>query len=542
MQPPRSMFPIPRGGEAETKRSDGAPSGPRLSAPRTIFITGTGRLGIELGVDHETMSMLVTNIKEDGAIRRESGYAMSTGDVLVQVADTKLPTSFDVIDQDHDGNIDASEIEAAFAVLGHPIHPSDAAALVQRYDTDNNGSISKEEFFDLARDRLLNIVVEIVGNAARPLRLVVATPDHGSLLPEKVEEGAAVGAAGGGAAVAAAATLDASLGFTAGLFVPLAAADLELVWAIPGAGQVGTPPGVVPMWVTPETSSAVITATAAAAPALRDGTLPSKIPPPGATELVFVYAADGTMAWRHGSVEMLNGSEPAWRNPSGTIVEVRGALRTQPCWRSVANGMVTAQNPTPSAEETLLSTAASSAAATASASTAASTSVSTELLTRYANPNAGATHAQARQPRPPATILQPATAHALPAAPAVGAPAASADDEWYYTGDDGGRLGPYALSVLHGWFMSGHFALDETIYRSTAGGASGVGTSLEEAFLVVGLSAALAPAAERRVAPDGNGPYTRDEFIQFYGGTAEWDAGSSDVAAPADGDGDSEPY
>jgi hypothetical protein len=90
--------------------------------------------------------------------------------------------------------------------------------------------------------------------------------------------------------------------------------------------------------------------------------------------------------------------------------------------------------------------------------------------------------------------------------------------------------------------MSGHFALDETIYRSTAGGASGVGTSLEEAFLVVGLSAALAPAAERRVAPDGNGAYTRDEVIQFYGGTAEWDAGSSDVAAPADGDGDSEPY
>ena len=28
----------------------------------------------------------------------------------------------------------------------------------------------------------------------------------------------------------------------------------------------------------------------------------------------------------------------------------------------------------------------------------------------------------------------------------------------------------------------------------------------------------------KRVAPDGGGPYSRDEFVQFYGGTDEWDA------------------
>ena len=29
---------------------------------------------------------------------------------------------------------------------------------------------------------------------------------------------------------------------------------------------------------------------------------------------------------------------------------------------------------------------------------------------------------------------------------------------------------------------------------------------------------------EQRMAPDGTGKYTKEEFVEYYGGTAEWDA------------------
>ena len=33
-----------------------------------------------------------------------------------------------------------------------------------------------------------------------------------------------------------------------------------------------------------------------------------------------------------------------------------------------------------------------------------------------------------------------------------------------------------------------------------------------------------AAVLEQRMAPDGSGKYTKEEFVEYYGGTAEWDA------------------
>ena len=39
-----------------------------VKQPSELFIVSHGKLGIELGVDHETMSMLITNVSDDGAV------------------------------------------------------------------------------------------------------------------------------------------------------------------------------------------------------------------------------------------------------------------------------------------------------------------------------------------------------------------------------------------------------------------------------------------------------------------------------------------
>ena len=46
-------------------------------------------------------------------------------------------------------------------------------------------------------------------------------------------------------------------------------------------------------------------------------------------------------------------------------------------------------------------------------------------------------------------------------------------------------------------------------------------------------STASCPRTERRWAPDDTGYYTEEEFVEFYGGTAEWDAADAEQQAPA---------
>jgi len=64
------------------------------------------------------------------------------------------------------------------------------------------------------------------------------------------------------------------------------------------------------------------------------------------------------------------------------------------------------------------------------------------------------------------------------------------------------------------------------------------GADVDVARLAAGRAAAAGAGAEgeRRIAPDGE-QYSRAEFIEFYGGTAEWDAAAT-AGAGADQEGD----
>ena len=44
-----------------------------------------------------------------------------------------------------------------------------------------------------------------------------------------------------------------------------------------------------------------------------------------------------------------------------------------------------------------------------------------------------------------------------------------------------------------------------------------------------------AAVQEKRMAPDGTGKYTKEEFVEYYGGTAEWDAAvGTNIAASSE--------
>ena len=161
------------------------------------------------------------------------------------------------------------------------------------------------------------------------------------------ESGAQVPISGRAAGLAP--TPGAAASFTPGLFVPLTTADLTLVWVNAKTGAAVAAPArrVVPFWVLPETATERIAAAAAGSAAMRKEGLARafKLPPPAATELVFVDAESGAMAWRRGDTALPSGAEPAWRAPDGSLVDVHDAQSPQPCWRSAVDGTLTDRDP-----------------------------------------------------------------------------------------------------------------------------------------------------------------------------------------------------
>ena len=160
---------------------------------------------------------------------------------------------------------------------------------------------------------------------------------------------AAGGVTGEGGAAGFAPPRTAAENFTPGLFVPLTTADLTLVW-VDAEGSAAAAPArrIVPFWVPPETASELIAAAAGGSAVMRgDGLARAlKLPPPVATELVFVDAESGAMAWRRGDTALPSGAQPAWRAPDGALVDVHGAQCPALCWRNAVDGALTADDPT----------------------------------------------------------------------------------------------------------------------------------------------------------------------------------------------------
>ena len=153
----------------------------------SLMIDTSGALGIELGVDHLTMSVVVIRVIPGGAVSianaqnaRQSGAAvLEVGDRIVGVASIALPSSFQFIDKDHDGTISLSELKTAFSEMGQPMSDGEAQRTFDEYDTDHNGDIDRAEFVELAIDRLLDLTIDAVASTPRPCPLAfVKEPPH----------------------------------------------------------------------------------------------------------------------------------------------------------------------------------------------------------------------------------------------------------------------------------------------------------------------------------------------------------------------------
>ena len=59
---------------------------------------------------------------------------------------SKYETTFEVVDTDGDGLIDAGEMQAVMAAIGESMTDERAAYVVQTLDSDGDGKISLEEF------------------------------------------------------------------------------------------------------------------------------------------------------------------------------------------------------------------------------------------------------------------------------------------------------------------------------------------------------------------------------------------------------------
>jgi Ca2+-binding EF-hand superfamily protein len=75
--------------------------------------------------------------------------------------------AFDFVDKDKDGNIDATELGAIFALVGEPKSVSELNALLAEADVDKSGALSFDEFLlivEKARQQTLEHEVEVYFN------------------------------------------------------------------------------------------------------------------------------------------------------------------------------------------------------------------------------------------------------------------------------------------------------------------------------------------------------------------------------------------
>ena len=135
----------------------------------TITIVTSARLGLSLGIDPITFALIVTGKRPSGAIEQEFPGVLRIGDTLLAVGQTMLPSSFETVDTDGDGTIDADELMSAFERLHQPIDHYEAVAMIATYDKDNDGTIDLNEFRTLVRERLLNAVERAIASTERPL-------------------------------------------------------------------------------------------------------------------------------------------------------------------------------------------------------------------------------------------------------------------------------------------------------------------------------------------------------------------------------------
>ena len=103
---------------------------PRVISDKLQFIIYSDRKGNKL----ETSKTMLTELQSD--------FNTLMGPVLEQV--------FKHFDTDNSGNLDSSELKAAFEAAGRPADEETIASAIKALDTDGDGEISLEEFKAIA--------------------------------------------------------------------------------------------------------------------------------------------------------------------------------------------------------------------------------------------------------------------------------------------------------------------------------------------------------------------------------------------------------
>ena len=124
-----------------------------------------------LSIDPTEISLVVARVAKDGAIAAEHPDTVHVGDRLTHVDGKWIDTTFSTLDAQSDGVMWRDEVCNAFRRIGSPISPSEADEIMQQYDTDDEGGLSKKEFEVLARDRFLTLAIDLIATEMRPLTL-----------------------------------------------------------------------------------------------------------------------------------------------------------------------------------------------------------------------------------------------------------------------------------------------------------------------------------------------------------------------------------
>mgnify|MGYP006149368409 CR=1 FL=1 len=177
-------------GAAEAEGGDDAFDGKLVA----ITITGEGKLGLRLGVDPVTATVVVISVSDTGLVGQLGRRKVREGDHLRSIAGRRLE-SFEEMDEDGDNAISRDEVRSALRRLrGVAPTEEELGELWERCDEDGDGEVSLEEFTAVLAEWVLDEAMAQMGSEPRPYTLVFGRPRPVTLADVATEAAAAAAA------------------------------------------------------------------------------------------------------------------------------------------------------------------------------------------------------------------------------------------------------------------------------------------------------------------------------------------------------------
>jgi Ca2+-binding EF-hand superfamily protein len=143
---------------------------------KTLVVTGQGFLGLSLGIDPVSLATTVTGVRRAALVALQHPGAVRPGDALTRIGDVSL-WSFGEWDTNADGRIDFDELRSGMMRLAPgsregTVTNASLLALMKKFDVDQNGTLSKDEFRDAFTTHFIaRIEAEAADTTKRPLTL-----------------------------------------------------------------------------------------------------------------------------------------------------------------------------------------------------------------------------------------------------------------------------------------------------------------------------------------------------------------------------------